>query len=396
MESFVLLIAVAMFGQVANQGEVADDASEALDARSSAAGAPAENGTGASKPEKVSVTQMIRSLTQPSGSDQLAGVRMTLAEVVGTNLMEGPSWRAEQTGRVEAYWDLFAATALFHLANRHELELQTLRKGIRNPGLLWKQAEIQAQQSTKLAWQRAMAAQYQLRQLLGPPDSDLLNGGPIITGPLNEGPLPRCAELPHCGRYNSRYNTLFEERPSPVAKKLDELLDSEYVDLVAQSKAISMSTERLHHLSISRKPESDGTEILSAYQLLVLQRVHFVEAVRQYNRCIVRYVHLAAPAPLDTNRLVAMLIYQPPSKREAEQAEKPVSDNVQNPAGGPSGGPMKTFAEPSSTDGASTDGASTDGTSTNETSTNGRGAWTQPRKDDTPTGEHSILVAPPT
>ena len=358
MESIVLLLAVAMFGQVANRGDGADVPSSTVDVPS--------------EPEKVSITQMIRSFAPLSDEGQLAGVRMTLAEVAalsevtGINLNEGPSRRAVQTGRVEAYWDLFAATALFHLANRHELELQTLREGIVEPGPLWKQAETQSQQSTQLARQRARSAQFHLQQLLGP----------SMSGQSNGDLLPRCAELPHCGRYNSRYDAIFEDRPSPVAKQLHELLDSEYLDLVAQSKAITKSTERLHQLSISRRPESDGTELLSAYQHLVLQRTHFVEAVRRYNQSIVRYVLFAAPKPIDTDRLVAMLIYQPPSNREAGQPERPIVDDVRQPAGEPDEGPIKTFAEPPSE--------------------GGRGSWTQPRKSDAPAGERSILVAPVT
>ena len=147
---------------------------------------------------------------------------------------------------------LFTATALYHMAKRHELELQTLRAGIAEPALSWQQVAAESQQRNELTRQRATAAQYQLQQVVGISISgpDVGMHGNIES---NEA-LPRCSELPHCGRYNSQYDTIFKERPSLAARQLHELLESEYDDLLAQANNINKSTELLHQLSLSRTP----------------------------------------------------------------------------------------------------------------------------------------------
>ena len=63
-------------------------------------------------------------------------------------------------------------------------------------------------------------------------------------------------------------------------------------------------------LTSSERPraDADGTGTLRALELLALHRRAFVQIARDYNRRIARYVELATPGEIGSERLIGMLI----------------------------------------------------------------------------------------
>src|SRR5690606_808693 len=107
----------------------------------------------------------------------------------------------------------------------------------------------------ELARQAALAAQLQLQKLLGPARQNALS-------------LP--ADVPHCGRYNTEYDEIFGQRPNQTAKQLDELMPLRYEQLRSQARSIVEAHDWLERVSESRDPNTDGTGLLQAYDLLSL------------------------------------------------------------------------------------------------------------------------------
>jgi hypothetical protein len=191
------------------------------------------------------------------------------------------------------YWDLAAKVTQYYLVRRDAMELAALRQGVTRPGPQW-QAKAQAlQNDQELAQQSAEAAQMRFQQLCG---------RPTTAAP----PLP--ADLPHCGKYETRYDEIFANRPEPAAQQLDDLLPLKYAELRNLAGLVAEASDWLQQVSKSRDPNSDGVGLLRAHDLLSLRRRALVEAVRDYNQDIAVYTELAAPNEVGTERLVAMLI----------------------------------------------------------------------------------------
>src|SRR5690606_30948050 len=113
---------------------------------------------------------------------------------------------------------------------------------------------------------------------------------------------------PFTGRYETRYEQIFLGRSSALAQQLNEFLGRAHEDLSTRTHEIAMARQWMFTVSDRRSPQSDGNELLKAYELFALRRRAFVSAVRDYNLAIVRYTEIATPGTLDTERLVAMLI----------------------------------------------------------------------------------------
>jgi len=231
---------------------------------------------------------LMRTLLKPSVHGQLTGAPLSLVDV-----LRGARTRAEQTQRVEAYWDLSAAVADYYLAVRETTELATLRASVSQPSAHWEQARQSLDARAQVARRSARAAQYHLQHLLRRTEDSLL-------------PLPR--DLPHCGAYNTRYDEIFSNRRSREALQLHELLPLRYRDLQNQARGVTAAREWLDTVSQRRNPQTDGTGLLKAHELLILRRRAFVYTVRDYNMKIARYTELASPGEVAADRLVAMLI----------------------------------------------------------------------------------------
>ncbi len=232
---------------------------------------------------------LIRDWAKPPMSGQLTGMPTTLGEA-----LRDANTRADQTERTKAYWDLSARVIEYYLALRDSTELEALRGGVAAPGEQWDAKRRALDSAQEVARQSARAAQIRLQQALGRSTVAAL-------------PLP--ADLPHAGKYNARYDEIFASRNDPAAAQLNDLLPLKYDDVRNQARLVSEAYSWLDQVSKRREPNSDGTGLLRAHELLALQRRALVESVREYNQEIVTYTELAAPSKVGTDRLVAMLIH---------------------------------------------------------------------------------------
>jgi hypothetical protein len=226
-------------------------------------------------------------LAAPSGT-RLTGQRVRLTDVV-----TGAASRQDQSQRIEAYWDLCSSVADYYLGLREQDELQRLRELVSKPGPAWQQAESELGVRIGTSQRAAVASQYRLSSLMGGADVASL-------------PLP--GDLPHCGDYYARYDQVFAGRTSAEAQQLGELLPLRYEELKDAAMAVTRAEEWLDAIAAQRNSASDGTGMLRALELLALRRRAFVQIVRDYNRRIARYTELAAPGPIDAERLIGMLI----------------------------------------------------------------------------------------
>lgn len=233
-------------------------------------------------------TEVMVTLLEAPKTGQLTGVPLTLEDAV-----HDARTRQEQTTRAKAYWDLTANVGEYNLAMVERQQLVALRDGIAKPGAAWEEKLREYDTRAKLAMQAALASQIQLQQLLGP---------------ASEGVRPLPADVPHCGRYNTEYQEIFGQRPNETAKQLDELMPLRYEQLRTQARAIVEAHDWLEKVSEARDPNTDGTGLLQAYDLLSLRRRAFMATARDYNHEIAAYIEQAAPAQIAPDRLVAMMI----------------------------------------------------------------------------------------
>lgn len=219
---------------------------------------------------------------------QLKGTPLALADVLVNSIN-----RTEQSQRVSAYWDFSQAVAGYYLALKEHTELVTLQQGITLPSPAWQQARDTADARLQLARDRARVAQEYVT---------------LLTGNTTPGYTPLPSDQPYCGAYETQYAQLFKDRSSMIAEQLNELLPRSYQDLSTRAAEIETARQWMFKMSDARSPQSDGTELLKAYELYAARRRMFLDAVKDYNMAILRYTEIATPGTLETERLVAMLI----------------------------------------------------------------------------------------
>lgn len=306
-------------------------------------------------------TLMRAMLTAPPGS-RLTGQPLKLADVV-----RGAGMRADQSQRIEAYWDLCSSVADYYLGLREQDELQKLRASS-SRGSAWQQAESELGVRIGTSQRAAVAAQYRLASMLG-------RGGDSL-------PLP--GDLPHCGDYYARYSQVFTGRPSAEAQQLSELLPLRYEEMKDSATAVVRAQEWLDGIAAQRTDASDGTGTLRALELLALRRRAFIQIARDYNRRIARYIELASPGEIGADRLLSMLIKQENGDDTATRFNSPappINRQSQTKSTTP-----RTFAEgwePLKSDGDST------------TKHDEAVAPASAEAPSDPHVEHSLLVAPP-
>lgn len=298
-------------------------------------------------------------LSSPPVNGRLAGELVTLTDAIRT-----AESRDQQTEIVSAYWDLSAAVTDYYLSARESTELETLRQGISQPGMVWDEARRALTTRVQTARRTAELAQYRLRDLMQ---------NPAVQG------LPLPVDLPHTGAYETRYEANFAGRESSLSRELHELVPSLHRSLTFQTAQV-IADERLRkRVSETRSPQSNGSELLKIHELVCLRRREFVRTVEEYNTQIVRYTELASPGRVGTDRLVAMLIEDPaPStliKEDADVRAAGAEEPVDNGGNTTRRNRPSTFSEGTST-------------SREESSPN------RPAAPGTPAGEHSIMVKP--
>ena len=272
---------------------------------------------------------LLDSLVRHSSSSQLNGSPLALGHALA-----GATTRAMQSQRVELYWELSTAVMQYHLALRELSELSALQQSILQPEPAWDDVRetFHANSQTKL--QAARALQYRLlNEMGGAADAAL--------------PLP--SDLPLCGAYQTRYEDFFGGEYVPEAAALDQLIKGEYSSLRWQAGSVASARQWLDAVSRQRSSQSDGSDLLQAYNSFASARRLFLHGLNQYNNHIVRYTELATPRRVGTQRLVAMLIKTDSLKWKREgirrtSAEQQVDDS------NTSREQIRTYADPNETD----------------------------------------------
>jgi hypothetical protein len=284
--------------------------------RNPSAGTTAPIASGA----EIKPSALMRSMMTPPRGSQLSGRPTALAEVVAN-----ATSRAEQTQRVEAYWDLCSSVADYYLGLREQEELRQLIATVPRIGPTLQVAEKELAVRIHTAQRAALASQYRLANLVG--------AGPTA--------LPLPADLPHCGSYHTMYAEIFASRPSAEAHELSELLPLRYSELKAAAAAVTQAEDWVRKVASAGSANTDGTGTAMALELLALHRRAFVQIARDYNRRIARYSELATPGEIGADRLIGMLIKRETTAAQRSAAGPPPNRQSNNsPANRPS-----TFAQ---------------------------------------------------
>jgi hypothetical protein len=244
---------------------------------------------------------LMKDMLAPPSQSRLAGAPVKLADVI-----QGAADRSAQSQRIDAYWDLCAATADYYLGLHEQQELNGFRASVPGQaGPSWQQAEAEIRIRVDTSLRAAVATQHRLASVMRLASNQSL-------------PLP--ADRPHCGNYETRYNDIFGGRTNAEARGLHELLPLRFHELQASAAAVVEAEEWLQTVGNGLSANSDGTGVVKALELLALRRRAFVQIAKDYNRRIARYTELATPGPVDASQLVAMLIYD---RNRATTASRP-------------------------------------------------------------------------
>lgn len=264
--------------------------------------------------------EMLRAMLAAPPGSRLSGEPVSLDEVAA-----GAASRAEQTDRVEAYWDLCASVAEYYLCLREHEDVGRLRPSAPRPSAVIEEMEAKLSARIVTAERAALVAQHRLAGMIG-------RGADRL-------PLP--TDRPHCGSYHTRYDQVFAGRWSPEAGELSELLPLRYAELQEACAAVTRSEAWLGDPAASTIGMAGDATLAQSWELLALRRRAFLRVVRDYNHRIARYVELAAPGPVDSERLIGMLIKRDvPAMATRPSTAAPLDRRSSSEAGAP-----RTFAE---------------------------------------------------
>lgn len=259
---------------------------------------------------------MMRAIMSVPPGSQLRGQPVSLMEVVGTGRN-----RAEQSQRIDAYWDMCASVADYYLGLRELDEARKLHTYSQQNGAMWTQAESDLSIRLNTSLKSAQASQLKVATLTG-------RG-------LNNLPLP--ADNPHCATYISHYDQIFQGGGPAEARELASLLPLRFAELENASADVGRAEQ--HYEAVSRQGDADS---MNALRLLALQRRAFVQIARDYNERIARYLDLASPGQLSASRLTGMLINTGVSATATRSASPAPPVRRQSSNESP---PPRTFAE---------------------------------------------------
>ncbi|MEM6798767.1 MAG: hypothetical protein AAF589_04565 [Planctomycetota bacterium] len=238
----------------------------------------------ATGPQRV----MQQLLAAPSDS-LLSGSPVSLDEAVA-----GAPTRADQSRRIDAYWDLCSSVADYYLGLREADELSRHQRTMPSASAVLRQAGEELRVRLGTSQQAAAASQQRLASLMG-------RATPVLPG-----------DLPFCGPYDTKFGTIFPGRGPAEARQLDALIPLRYAELEGAADAITRSEQFVNQ--VSRQSTQSGAAMIRALELLALRRRAFVQIARDYNRRITRYTELSRPGRIDNGRLVAMLIGRPETR----------------------------------------------------------------------------------
>jgi hypothetical protein len=274
-------------GKESTAGPTTEDAPERTTYESFTAD-PVEPATTSPSASTATPAEVLDNYLEAPIESQLKGTPLALTDIL-VNAVN----RTEQSQRIAAYWDFSQAVAEYYLALKEHTELLTLQQGITTPAPAWQQARETVDARSKMALDRVRVSQEYVT---------------LLTGNTTPGYSPLPADQPYCGAYETQYAQLFQNRSSLLAEQLNELLPRAFQDLSARAADIETARQWMFKMSDARSPQSDGSELLKAYELYAARRRMFLDAVKDYNMAILRYTEIATPGTLETERLVAMLI----------------------------------------------------------------------------------------
>ena len=233
--------------------------------------------------------ELVRKMLTPPKSGALRGQEVTLLR-----MLAGTRSRAQQASLIDAYWNLSATVAHYHIALGEQVQLEQVTSVSDDDRTLYDAALAEVRVVVYEARLAAVEAQHRLAAARPPGTSDLL-------------PLP--ADAPHVGDYQTRYETIFAGRPAPQARRLNDTLPISYQAIRARSRAIETGGKLLSLRQAAYKAQhADLAQVLTLEKQLHEQRHRFVEAIRQYNLRIAEYIGIVAPEGTDGTQLVGMLI----------------------------------------------------------------------------------------
>jgi hypothetical protein len=257
-------------------------------------------------------------LKPPVGS-QLRGQAVSLAEVIGS----GRS-RAEQTQRVDEYWNLCSSVADYYLSLLELQEMRKLRAYVPQAGAAWAQAESVLNVRVGTSLSAAQASQMEVASPMG----------------RGSGNLPLPGDAPHCASYITHYQEIFPSGGPAEARELSALLPLRFAELQDADAAVTRC-ERFFD-TFATSANGDGSDGLRAMELLALRRRAFVQIARDYNQRIARYAELASPGQISAGRLTSILINTSGSST-ATRGASPAPPRSRQSSDGV--GPPKTFVD---------------------------------------------------
>jgi hypothetical protein len=273
--------------------------------------------SGSAGPSDVTMkpSSMMRAMLVPPAGSQLSGQPTKLVDIV-----ENARSRAEQSQRIEAYWDLCSSVADYYLGLR---ELQEVQGYARLNPQFWDRVYKNMIIRNETSLRAARASQLRVAGLIGR-GSDYL-------------PLPE--DAPHCASYNTHHDKIFAQGGPAEARELNALLPLRYTELQSAAVDVKKSENYLDSFAGGRGNPDDG---LHALELLALHRRAFVQIARDYNRRISRYSELASPGEVGAVRLTSMLI-KTDTASTATKSSMPVPPPNRQSSSQPT--PPRTFAE---------------------------------------------------
>jgi len=241
-----------------------------------------------------SAVALIKEAMTRSAAGQLVGRDVSLYNLL---VAAGPVPRGDPSW-IHRYWRLATTTARYRWTVRLQARVRSAQPDFaddrsgQEAAARWLATLAAARADVQQARLDAVAAQYALA------DPQRLPA---------ELPLP--VDLPHAGRYRTRYHEIFRGRPPMAAYRIDQTLPLQYDLLRALAQSVATADvcfeKALGRIASSGDPAVD---LRPAYRTLVDQRTRFLQAVLGYNNAIADYALLVAPAGMPPARLVTMLI----------------------------------------------------------------------------------------
>jgi hypothetical protein len=233
-------------------------------------------------------------LTLPPQSSA-TGRQWTLMEV----LARIPD-RQRQVTVTETYWKLSSAVAEYRVSwdEFHQID-QTQPRGAGPAGqeaaLLLETARASARSRLGDSELAVSTAQFEL--------ADALQLSPTE-------PMPLPADAPHVGSYKTYFQEIYASRPASArARWIDFALPLQLRAITARATAVRAANDANDATQEAyNQGQVELATLLTCVTELARLRRAFLTVVREYNRDIAAYALTTAPAGLDQNRLVGMLI----------------------------------------------------------------------------------------